>query len=298
MIPSRESPATAPNQDLAELPPLEGETNGAWLARCGKTDGVLLLGGTSLVDFRIRVAQSQLRGDLSPSYWSLCGLLRPGSDTFITVPLQPHDVSDVPRLNGVEEIRLGEIDDPVRWPNIAVVHFAGDTAQILAQVEVIRWRRTILDLPELIVAWLAFGWAAGSADNPLIGGKGVPSAAFVETAHALAGIELTPGLSSASSCPEAVWQAAKWWREYYEGAVRMGGRGSAQPLVPGGVFGVRQRSAAMAIPPGTPMSAAPAAPGAATPAVPAAAPAGPAAASAAPASRSSSSRSRKKATSP
>src|SRR5689334_11539156 len=45
---------------------------------------------------------------------------------------------------------------------------------------------------------------------------GLPSAAFVETVFARSGFELTPGLSSASSCPEAIWQSAKWWTNYYE----------------------------------------------------------------------------------
>jgi hypothetical protein len=31
-----------------------------------------------------------------------------------------------------------------------------------------------------------------------------------------AGFDLTPGLESRASCPEAIWQAAKWWHKYYE----------------------------------------------------------------------------------
>jgi len=211
-------------------------------------DGVLLLGGASLVDFRVRVAQSQLRGDLSPSYWSQAGLLRPGAATFVTAPLQPPDLSAVPRTNGVQELTVASIDDPDLWPNVAVVNFAQDGAPVLTQADLLRTRRTILDLPELLVTWIGYGWAAGTLDNPLLSGRGVPSAAFVETAHALAGIELTPGLSSASSCPEAIWQAAKWWREYYEGTVKLGARGAAAPMVPSGRYAVRQRSAAMLIP--------------------------------------------------
>jgi hypothetical protein len=32
----------------------------------------------------------------------------------------------------------------------------------------------------------------------------------------MAEVELTPGLATASSCPEAIYQAAKWWHRYYE----------------------------------------------------------------------------------
>jgi hypothetical protein len=59
-------------------------------------------------------------------------------------------------------------------------------------------------------------WGTKGSSNPLLEGKGVPSSAFVETVFAMAGFELTPGLSSASSCPEAMWQSAKWWTDFYE----------------------------------------------------------------------------------
>jgi hypothetical protein len=29
-----------------------------------------------------------------------------------------------------------------------------------------------------------------------------------------AGFELTPGIASSATCPEAIWQAARWWHEY------------------------------------------------------------------------------------
>jgi hypothetical protein len=63
----------APAQPGADLP-----VNFAWLKATGYRDGVLLLGGTSIVDFRMRVAQSELRQDLLPSFWSTCGLLIDG----------------------------------------------------------------------------------------------------------------------------------------------------------------------------------------------------------------------------
>jgi hypothetical protein len=248
MIPSRESGATTPNSDIRPLPARRREGNVAWLARSGLSEGVVLLGGTSLLDFRVRVAQSQLRGDITPSYWSLCGLLSLDG-TLRTVPLQPADVSAVPSTNGVRAMSLSDFDDPAAWPNVAVVRFAANTGSVLDQARKVERRRSVIDLTELLIAWLGYGWAAGTAENPLLHSKGVPSAAYVETAHALAGIELTPGLSSASSCPEAMWQAAKWWRDYYEGAAQLAIGGDAGPVVPQGAFAVRQPSAAIALPP-------------------------------------------------
>jgi hypothetical protein len=66
MIPTRESPVSSPNEDLQALVPEEGEGNAAWFRRSPIQAGIVLLGGTSLVDFRLRFAQSQLRSDLTP----------------------------------------------------------------------------------------------------------------------------------------------------------------------------------------------------------------------------------------
>jgi hypothetical protein len=110
--------------------------------------------------------------------------------------------------------------------------------------------RSIVDLPRLVLAWLGFLWGAGGEGNPLLGGNGHPSAAFVEAVHALADIELTPGLSSDASCPEAIWMSAMWWRRYYE---QTAGEHAAR-LAPSGVYVTRQRAAAVHDPgdPGAP----------------------------------------------
>ena len=80
-------------------------------------------------------------------------------------------------------------------------------------------RRTF-ELPALVLAWLGFAWGVTGQHNPLPSRRASRPRSFIETAHALAGVELTPGLASAASCPEAIWQAAKWWHEYYEEARR------------------------------------------------------------------------------
>ena len=76
--------------------------------------------------------------------------------------------------------------------------------------------RNIVDLLAQIVAWLGYCWAVGGSGNPLMQGHGIPSATLLERAHGLAGIDLSPGLPSASSCPEAIWQAARWWYKAYD----------------------------------------------------------------------------------
>jgi hypothetical protein len=243
-IVTRESGANEANEQLQAIAAEEGEPNSNWFWRSGAGAGVLLLGGASLVDFRLRFAQSALRNDLSPSYWSLCGLID-ADGQIRTVPFEFDVVADVPRANGVRLVSIVDFDDPTVWPNIAVLRFTENPDIVAAHADLVAQRRTIVDLPTLLVAWLAYAWSADQGENPLQYSKGIPSAAFVEAAHSLAGVELTPGLSSSASCPEAIWQAVKWWHEYYTGVVDLGAAGAAGPLVPSGRHAVRQKSAAL-----------------------------------------------------
>lgn len=251
MLSMRASTADGPNRRLTRLRPTRGESNGAWLARAGTSSGVLLLGGASLVDVRLRFAQSIVRHDLTPSSWSLAGLLLDGREVLMV----PHDAgpdpSAVPATNAIRSTNLEAFDDPERYPNIAVIAFAsGDGGALRSAADEVRRQRAIIDLPALVVAWLAYAWGVEDG-NPLLAGRGVPSAAFVEAAYAVAGIELTPGLASASSCPEAIWQSARWWGEYYRESARMAttgvapSPGHASPQVPTGVYAVRQPAAAV-----------------------------------------------------
>lgn len=256
MIPIRHSPAPSPNAQLKRLTAKTGETNRQWLARVQafKAPGdILLLGGNSLEHFRIRCAQAHLRSDLLPSFWSFAGLLL-DEDTFVSVPLSPPaDLSQVPAQNGVQICQLADYDDPARFPNVGVLRFptsesplqlrAENEADERNTIELVRRQRTILDLPGLILPWLGYVWGVGMHGNPLLEAKGLPSAAFIETVYGLAGIELTPGLSSASSCPEAIWQAAKWWHQFYQ--QQNAPAQQTAKTTPSGVYFTRQPAAAV-----------------------------------------------------
>lgn len=253
------STSSQPNNKLREEPAKDGEGNRKWLARLGDGDGVILIGGTSLADFRLRVAQSALRDDMFPSAWSLAGILL-GDGKFVSVPLGGQDISDVPKNNGVRELSLDDYDDAQRFPNMAVIRFAKIHDNVRRDIDRLKRDRGIVDLAAMMLPWLAFIWGTKGSGNPLSEGKGLPSSAFVETVFAMAGFELTPGLSSASSCPEAMWQSAKWWREFYEtttAALSAGGGKSgkgksakenarpAVPMVPEGFYKIGQGSAAI-----------------------------------------------------
>ena len=244
MIPNRESSATSSNSQLRKTRASKKESNSAWLASHDLREGVLLLGGSSLADFRQRVAQSTLRSDLSPSYWSLCGLLIEDGARFLSVPLSIPDVSAVPASNAIQECSLADYDSPRHWPNIGVIRFASDMSAVVKQARDVVNKRSVVELPALVLAWLGFAWGVTDRPNPLTQSLGIPSAVFVETAHAIAGVELTPGLASAASCPEAIWQAAKWWHEYYEEVPTLAtDTRSAGSMSPQGWYALRQPNA-------------------------------------------------------
>ena len=225
MLPVRQSPDAVPNWSFRKDETNESrtETNFAWIERertgdpafCRPGD-VVLLGGSSLTDFRIRVAQSHARHDLTPSYWSLVGVVS-GPNRFLTAPLWPlAEPHRIPLSNGIRSLALSTFDDPIEWPNIAVVRFPGTRRSPVRNIGRLRGQRTIIDIPTLLLPWLGFVWGAGATGNPLLAGYGVPSAVLVETAFGMAEVELTPGLAAASSCPEAIYQSAKWWSGFYQ----------------------------------------------------------------------------------
>jgi len=211
MIIIRRSPDSKSNKSLQGTTAKAGETNRAWLRRIGANRGIVLLRGASVAHFRIRTAQSHARADLAPSYWSIAGLLT-GSETFLSVPLElTGDSSELALRNGVHECKLADYDDPRQFPNIAAFHFTADDAKIIQYANRVAEERSIIDLPTLMLPWLNFIWITNKSPNPLADGMGLPSAAFLETVYGIGGIELTPGVSSAASCPEVIWQSAKWW---------------------------------------------------------------------------------------
>jgi hypothetical protein len=220
------SPARNPSPHFDEAPRVKREDNVTWLERNLPANGgpvVILLGGTDTYAFRVRVAQSQLRSDLSPSHWSHAALLLGGNGKSLArAALQeirldpPHGFASPAPHNALQQGTLGSYRDPDAYPNIAAARLPVETARVKEQLERFQKQRAVLDAPELVLVWLAFVWGAGRAGNPLLDGHGLPSAAMLETVIGGAGYELTPGLDSRASSPEAIWQAAKWWHGYYE----------------------------------------------------------------------------------
>jgi hypothetical protein len=244
MIRFRISTAAEVNPQLKEIRDTR-LSNVEWVQKHGseylREGSLLLLGGSSIIDFRLRVAQSHARSDMRPSLWSHVAILTErqrrtwGLSEVSLMP--PKGFDDVPTRNARQDNTLEHYADPQLWSNIALLSFPVDGKEVQGGIQRLSRDRGIVDLGELIIPWLAFAWGVGSAGNPLLQDKGLPSAAFAETVMSIAGLELTPGLSSQSSCPEAIWQAAKWWYQFY---AQTNGDGQ----LPSGIYMLRQLAAA------------------------------------------------------
>jgi hypothetical protein len=223
------SSAVSPSSALSESPRKDDEDNLQWIIRnmplVGEQTNLVMVGGTGPASFRLRVAQSHIRHDLEPSYWSHVMMLgkqskNPGSTTVYEISLEASTFGFPPPENGVQTGRLSQYRDPKMYPNIAILAVPIPQKEVMEALDRFKMQRAVLDAVDLIVRWLSYVWGVSRGGNPILEGQGIPSAAMLEIVFGATGYDLTPGLESRSSCPEAIWQAAKWWHKYYEGQNR------------------------------------------------------------------------------
>jgi hypothetical protein len=168
-----------------------------------------------------------MRADLTPSHWSHAALIASPSmnnrTQVLEASLEPYEGFQIPsRHNGLQIAPLRRYTSTEEYPNIAVLKVPVDSAEwrnqrkgqksILAQFAD---QRVVLDVTSLMLEWLAFVWGAGDSGNPLLKGHGIPSAAVIEALLGAAGYDISPGLDTSASSPDAFWQSAKWWQDYY-----------------------------------------------------------------------------------
>jgi hypothetical protein len=247
------STATKPSRTFSEAKREKGEDNLQWLRRLlgagaageglrrplEKTEKgrrrqreptfLLLLGGRGHAAFRIRVAQSHLRHDFTPSHWSHGALLGPisrnlGQTPLYEISVEPSGGFGMPAAsNALQDGRLDAYAEAKRYPNIALLRLPVDanewqkpsTKDEVSVIERYQKQRSVLDATELLLQWLSYLWGVGRASNPLLEGFGLPSTAMIEVVLGASRYDITPGLESRASCPEAIWQAAKWWHPYF-----------------------------------------------------------------------------------
>jgi hypothetical protein len=223
------SNAASPSKSLSEVSRKGDEDNLQWLGRNmpegNEQTTLVMVGGKSPASFRLRVAQSHVRNDLVPSHWSHVMMLgkaakSPASTTVYEISLEAADFGFPPPENGVQNGRLNRYRDPKLYPNIAILSVPVAQKEVMEALDRFKMQRAVLDAVDLIIHWLSYVWGVSRSGNPILEGLGIPSAAMLEIVFGAAGYDLTPGLESRSSCPEAIWQAAKWWHQYYEGQNR------------------------------------------------------------------------------
>ncbi|HEX8180059.1 MAG TPA: hypothetical protein VF525_10995 [Pyrinomonadaceae bacterium] len=232
MINILSSDAIDPSRLFKEAKRKADEDNLQWLSR-NLPDGTgnatfVLVGGKTQTSLRLRIGQAHVRHDLMPSYWSHVMLLgKPSKNSALTpvyeISLEPlNGFGFPPPTNGMQKGRLSQYREAAAYPNIAVIVAPVPLTEVVAALDRFQKQRSVLDTVDLIIRWLSYVWGVSNSPNPLLSGLGIPSAAMLEVAIGAAGFDVTPGLESRSSCPEAIWQAAKWWHEYYEDQHKQG----------------------------------------------------------------------------
>ena len=193
MINILSSNARSPSDDFKEEPRKPRENNIQWLRRMEldwNQTVLVMVGGKSPTDFRLRVAQSHVRSDLSPSHWSHVMLLG-SSENDLALPeiteenlnmAKVTEISLEPALgfqfptpsNGVQEGNLNRYSKTEDYPNIAVLQVPVPREKVAAAIRRFKMQRAVLDGVDLIVRWLAFVWGVARSANPLLDGMGKP----------------------------------------------------------------------------------------------------------------------------
>ena len=235
MITSLNSGAERPNERLEELKREPSEDNVGWLKRAvaETKEGLafLLVGGAGPYDFAVRVAQSVVRHDRTPSHWSHVAMFaNPIEKLAKSENLAGESIHEIsldppagfgfpPQENALQTTKVSRYADPLQYPNVALLAFPGFRWEdCQAAISTFRVQRASVDASALVLRWLGYAWGIG--DNPLNEGHGVPSAAMVDEVGLIVSLDLTPGIESRASCPEAIWQGVRWWQDYYEEARR------------------------------------------------------------------------------
>jgi hypothetical protein len=197
-----------------------------------------LIGQRDLPGIALRRAQATLRWDLRPSLWSHAFLiLEPDGASVAAV--RRAEVREVtlhsreglfpePADNAVLSGTLGLYDHPLIDANAAILAVgvsekeAGEIRnRAIKEVNLDRQR---FDLWETLGVWQTYLWSPG-APNPLREGFPVFSSAFVEYCFEAIELDLSPGASERNSAPEHLWNAARFWPQFFASADhRIGGR--------------------------------------------------------------------------
>jgi len=186
-----------------------GVTNEQFFERYAKPGRIGLVGGVTLIEKAIKMAERHLDEQKRWSLWSHAMLFEgqraDGQHWVIESDLDVHRKHI--RL-GVQENRVVKYHDEATYPNLAVLDFNLDDAQVAAllreALEIVATRATY-SLRELFGAAVALHnpWFR-SRKNLLARKKSMYCSGFVQHIFGKAGIELAPGVHPSHGTPEDI----------------------------------------------------------------------------------------------
>jgi hypothetical protein len=192
---------------------------------CAATHGggpwILLVGGSSLADSRVRLAQAAIRLDERPSPWSHVALVLDvdskdvRASTGAEIRLSPPSTTG-PERSYVSFFRLGDYADDAAFPNLGVVSVEVRTGSGLgARVRERALRRNPAydDRPvgAVLSAWNAYLFDPTRRTNPLLENVPHPGAAYLDFVFAGSGLDLTPAARSPAVSPEHLWATLRYF---------------------------------------------------------------------------------------
>jgi hypothetical protein len=189
----------------------------------GSLGAIVLIGQRDLPGVALRRAQSVLRWDLRPSFWSHAMVVVGEHDDAAAVPTREvtlHSRSGAfpePANNAVVPASLGLFADARRDANVALITIrmspdeAGDVVH--RAVDAPNLDRLRYNLWETLGVWQAYLWSRQMTTSPLAEGFPLFCSAFLEYCYEAIGVDLSPGASERNSSPEHLWNTALWWHE-------------------------------------------------------------------------------------
>lgn len=192
-----------------------------------------LVGSSDLPGICLRRAQSVLRLDQRPSYWSHAFIISEPWDGSSPVSRLP--IAEVPFFarNGqfpepadnavIRGTTLGHYLDRRRDPNVALFSVAklvkkrikpldkSERAILASMIQDPNMDRARYDFWADLGAWKQYFWSGEQLPNPTRNGQPIPSTSFIEMLYEQIGIDLSPAASERNSAPEHFWTSMRWW---------------------------------------------------------------------------------------
>ncbi|NYT63334.1 hypothetical protein H0A66_13520 [Alcaligenaceae bacterium] len=221
-----------------------------------------LIGSCDLPGICLRRAQSVLRLDQRPSYWSHAFIITEAWDGKSPVGRLP--IAEVPFFarNGqfpepadnavIRSTTLGHYLDRELDPNVAlfaVANLDGERLQPLGSAE-----RKILaaaiadpnqdrnryDFWTELGVWQQYFWSGEQLPNPTRAGQPIPASSLIAMVYEQIGVDLTPAASERNSAPEHFWTSMRWWLQRDVQALR-----GVDGAVVAGCYAIRDQGAAV-----------------------------------------------------